>query len=479
MRRRAGRMPAPRGASGQMSVSRSDMGPELERLLADTRERARHGLVRRERVTNAGFSAAFVLVAGALALLAPAERALDPLLAALLVIAYAVVARVEFSSGAGSVVPTQVVFVPMLLLVPTPLVPLLVASAMVLTDAARALRAGSGPRRARATLADAWFSVAPALVLVLAGAQTPEWEYAPFFALALVAQLAGDASIAIARSWLSLGVRPVVMRQELALVYRVDALLAPVGLLAAFGAAEQPYAALLVLPLAALFGLFAREREARIDGAIELSQAYKGTALLLGDVIEADDQYTGDHTRDVVELTLQVADALRVDDETRRGAEFGALLHDVGKIRIPNAIINKPGPLDDDEWTVMKTHTIEGQRMLERVGGVLARIGVVVRASHERWDGGGYPDGLAGEEIPLAARIVSACDAYDAMTTDRSYRRALPVADAIAELERCSGSQFDPAVVAALVAVTVAPRAPANGGHLGSGSDRMAGSVAT
>jgi HD-GYP domain-containing protein (c-di-GMP phosphodiesterase class II) len=127
----------------------------------------------------------------------------------------------------------------------------------------------------------------------------------------------------------------------------------------------------------------------------------------------------------------------------------------------------------------MKTHTIEGQRMLERVGGVLARIGVVVRASHERWDGGGYPDGLAGEEIPLAARIVSACDAYDAMTTDRSYRRALPVADAIAELERCSGSQFDPAVVAALVAVTVAPRAPANGGHLGSGSDRMAGSVAT
>ena len=432
------------------------MVPELERLLADTRERDRHALARRERVTNAGFSAAFVVVAGALALLAPAERAFDPALAALLAVAYAVVARVEFSSGAGSVVPTQVVFVPMLLLVPTPLVPLLVASAMVLTDAGRALSAGTGPRRARATLADAWFSVAPALVLVLAGAQTPEWEHAPFFALALIAQLAGDALIAVARSWLSLGVRPVVMRHELALVYRVDALLAPVGLLAAFGAAAQPYAALLVLPLVALFGLFAREREARIDGAIELSQAYKGTALLLGDVIEADDQYTGDHTRDVVELTLHVADALNVDDETRRGAEFGALLHDVGKIRIPNAIINKPGPLDDAEWAVMKTHTIEGQRMLERVGGVLTRIGVVVRASHERWDGGGYPDGLAGEEIPLAARIVSACDAYNAMTTNRSYRRALPVADAIAELERCAGTQFDPAVVAALVAVAVA-----------------------
>jgi putative nucleotidyltransferase with HDIG domain len=439
-----------------------DMGPELERLLAETRERTQQGLARRERWTNAGFSAGFLIAALALALLAPAERTLDPLLAALLVLAYAVVARVEFSAGAGIVVPTQVVFVPMLLLLPTPFVPLLVACAMVLTDAVRALRSGSGPRRARGTLADSWFSVAPALVLVLAGAQAPAWEHAPFFVIALLVQLAGDALMAIARARLSLGVRPVVMRHELALVYRVDVLLAPIGLLAAFGAAGQPYAALLVLPLVALFALFAREREARIDGAIELSQAYKGTALLLGDVIEADDQYTGDHTRDVVELTLQVADALGVDHETRRGAEFGALLHDVGKIHIPNAIINKPGPLDDDEWVVMKTHTIEGQRMLERVGGVLARVGVVVRASHERWDGGGYPDGLAGEDIPVAARIVSACDAYNAMTTDRSYRRALPVADAVAELERCAGSQFDPAVVAALIeiAVAAAPREP-------------------
>jgi putative nucleotidyltransferase with HDIG domain len=250
------------------------------------------------------------------------------------------------------------------------------------------------------------------------------------------------------------------MRHELALVYRVDALLAPVGLLAAFGAASEPYAVVLVLPLVALFAMFAREREARIDHALELSQAYRGTALLLGDVIEADDQYTGDHTKDVVELTLRVADRLGVDDETRRGAEFGALLHDVGKIHIPNAIINKPGPLDDAEWAIMKTHTVEGQKMLERVGGALARVGTVVRASHERWDGGGYPDGLAGEEIPLAARIVSACDAYNAMTTDRSYRRALPVADAVAELERCAGTQFDPDVVAALIAVESATLRP-------------------
>jgi putative nucleotidyltransferase with HDIG domain len=431
-----------------MSTS-SDMGPELERLLADTRERAQHGLARRERATNNAFSAAFLICAVALALLAPAERAFDPLLAAVLVLAYAFVARVEFSSGAGTVVPTQVVFVPLLLLAPTPLAPLLVATALMLTDAS----AFAAPRRAFAALADAWFALAPALVLVLAGAQTPAWEHAPWYALALVVQLAGDAVITVTRARLALGVRPVVMRHELALIYRVDVLLAPIGLLAAFGAAEQPYAVLLVLPLVALFALFAREREARIDGAIELSSAYKGTALLLGDVIEADDQYTGEHTKDVVELTLQVADALGVDEATRRGAEFGALLHDVGKIRIPDSIINKPGPLDEDEWAVMKTHTVEGQRMLERVGGLLATVGDIVRSCHERWDGDGYPDGLAGDAIPVEARIVCACDAFNAMTTDRAYRKALTLEDAKAELVRCAGTHFDPAVVDALLAV--------------------------
>ena len=158
----------------------------------------------------------------------------------------------------------------------------------------------------------------------------------------------------------------------------------------------------------------------------------------------------------MVELTVAVADQLGVDHETRRAAEFGALLHDVGKVAIPNEIINKPGPLDDEEWAIMKTHTIEGQRMLETVGGLLAKVGVVVRASHERYDGGGYPDGLAGEQIPLAARIVSACDAFNAMTTDRSYRKAMSHEVAVAELRNNAGTQFDPDVVEALVAVAVA-----------------------
>ena len=104
-------------------------------------------------------------------------------------------------------------------------------------------------------------------------------------------------------------------------------------------------------------------------------------------------------------------------------------------------------------WATIKRHTIDGQRMLENVGGVLSRVGVIVRASHEAYDGTGYPDGLAGDAIPIQARICSACDAFSAMTTDRSYRRAMPLEDAVAELRRCSGTQFDPTVVATLVSV--------------------------
>jgi HD-GYP domain-containing protein (c-di-GMP phosphodiesterase class II) len=149
-----------------------------------------------------------------------------------------------------------------------------------------------------------------------------------------------------------------------------------------------------------------------------------------------------------------------LNEDVRQAAELGALLHDIGKIAIPDEIINKPGPLDADEWVVMQTHTIEGQRMLDQVGGLLGDVGVVVRASHERWDGGGYPDGLAGAAIPLAARIVSACDAYNAMTTDRSYRKALPLEVAARELRSNAGTQFDPAVVDALLGVVGAPAEP-------------------
>src|SRR5204863_9307353 len=196
--------------------------------------------------------------------------------------------------------------------------------------------------------------------------------------------------------------------------FLVDAALAPIGLAVAFAAEGEPLAVLLVLPLLGLLAEFARERRVRIDAALELSQAYRGTALLLGDVVEADDAYTGSHSRDVVELSLAVADKLGVSPRERRATELAALLHDVGKIRIPNEIINKPGALSPEEREVIETHTIEGERLLARVGGLLGDIGSIVRSCHERWDGAGYPDRLAGEHIPRPARIVMCCDAFNA-----------------------------------------------------------------
>ena len=154
---------------------------------------------------------------------------------------------------------------------------------------------------------------------------------------------------------------------------------------------------------------------------------------------------------------MRVGERLDLDAERRRNLEFGALLHDVGKIAVPKAIINKPGKLTDEEFEVIKRHTIEGQRMLDRVGGFMRDVGVIVRHHHERWDGGGYPDGLAGEAIPLEARIVACCDTLNAMTTDRPYRKAAPSRVATDELRRCAGTQFDPAVVAAVVEIIEQP----------------------
>ena len=136
------------------------------------------------------------------------------------------------------------------------------------------------------------------------------------------------------------------------------------------------------------------------------------------------------------------------------GDEIGELrlaaeLHDVGKLAIPDAVLRKPGPLTDEEWRFIHQHTLVGQRIL---GGepVLRRVGEIVRSTHERWDGEGYVDKLAGDAIPLASRVIAACDAFSAMTGGRPYRAALSTADAIAELRRCAGTQFDPGVVAVL-----------------------------
>jgi diguanylate cyclase (GGDEF)-like protein len=156
------------------------------------------------------------------------------------------------------------------------------------------------------------------------------------------------------------------------------------------------------------------------------------------------------HLQQVGQLAAIVASKLGLDpgqiDDIRRAAE----LHDIGKAAIPDAILNKPGPLNDYEWAFMRRHTYVGERILAAAPS-LAPVASLVRSSHERWDGAGYPDGLAGAAIPLGARIISVCDAYDAMISDRPYALAMAPAAAIAELHRCAGTQFDPQVVDAFV----------------------------
>jgi HD-GYP domain-containing protein (c-di-GMP phosphodiesterase class II) len=368
------------------------------------------------------------------------------------VVLYAVVSRVEFEIGAGLAIPTQVVLVPMLFALPIGLVPGAVLAAMLLRTAWDRPFPLRDPSRIAPRVACAAFAIGPVLIVALAGGLPLRWGAWPIYLAALAAQFIGDfANAALDASVNRVPLRALVRFVWLA--YAVDAALAPIGLVLAFATHSHAFLVVLVLPLVALLLSFSRERQQRIDNALELSDAYRGTAFLLGDVVEADDAYTGSHSRHVVDLVLGVADELKLDASDRRDAEFVALLHDVGKIRIPGSIINKPGPLDAAERALMETHTLEGEQMLDRVGGMLGHVGNLVRSCHEHWDGNGYPDQLAGEDIPRVARIVCACDAFSAMTTDRPYRAARTPEDALAELQRCSGTQFDPLVVAALLRV--------------------------
>jgi diguanylate cyclase (GGDEF)-like protein/putative nucleotidyltransferase with HDIG domain len=162
------------------------------------------------------------------------------------------------------------------------------------------------------------------------------------------------------------------------------------------------------------------------------------------------DRYTGEHSEEVLAMVEGVARGLGTDDDEVEHIRAAALLHDIGKVAIADDILNKPGPLDDDEWGRMRDHTVIGERIVRAIPG-LGGVARIVRHEHERWDGGGYPDGLAGEAIPLGSRIILACDAYHAMTSDRPYRAAMSHAEAVAELTGNAGTQFDPAVVEVLV----------------------------
>ena len=155
-----------------------------------------------------------------------------------------------------------------------------------------------------------------------------------------------------------------------------------------------------------------------------------------------------EHVEDVADLVGAVGRELGLDEAELLEVRRAAALHDIGKVAIPDAILHAPRKLTEDEWEYMRQHTIIGERII-RAAPELAGVAEIVRSSHERWDGAGYPDRLAGEDIPLGARIVAVCDTYDAIVTDRAYRRAQSPEAALAELQRCAGTQFDPEVVAA------------------------------
>ena len=178
--------------------------------------------------------------------------------------------------------------------------------------------------------------------------------------------------------------------------------------------------------------------------------------------LEARDRGTAAHSEDVVTLCESIGTRLGLSDEQLDRLLAAAQLHDVGKLAIPTEILNKPGPLDDDEWEIIRQHTVIGERMLRAVPEMGAVAGMV-RHSHERWDGGGYPDGLAGDEIPLASRIVLCADAFHAIRSDRPYRPGRSADAALHEVRAHSGTQFDPRVVDALVAVARDVRRAAGG----------------
>jgi HD-GYP domain-containing protein (c-di-GMP phosphodiesterase class II) len=195
--------------------------------------------------------------------------------------------------------------------------------------------------------------------------------------------------------------------------------------------------------------LLALDNRALVD---ELEESFLATMRSLANALETKDEYTGDHAQALVGMAEEVARRLELGDIALRDVGVAAALHDLGKIGIPASILDKPGPLTDDEWEVMRRHPELGARIMEPVP-ALAGARSIVLACHEHWDGSGYPRGLAGDDIPLGARIILACDAFHAMTSDRVYRRAMPVDAAITELSDCAGRHFEPRVVDVLVEI--------------------------
>jgi HD-GYP domain-containing protein (c-di-GMP phosphodiesterase class II) len=193
-----------------------------------------------------------------------------------------------------------------------------------------------------------------------------------------------------------------------------------------------------------------REQQARVT---EAKSGFNATLISLSKAIDLRDNDTEGHCRRVVEYSLMMGRFLKFDDDELIRLCHGALLHDIGKIGIPDAILHKPGPLTDEEWQVMRTHPQLGALLVADVR-QLERAREVILNHHERFDGRGYPRGLTNDQVPLAARVFTIADAFDAMISDRPYRKAMSLTEARAEVRRCSGTQFDPTCVEAFESIS-------------------------
>ena len=434
---------------------------EEQELLADTFRRDGSTMGERERWVELAVIGAFVAAVAAIwAMAPPGGFALLP--AALCLLVLAVSSMVRIDTPFGFTVPIQLGFVPLLFALPVALVPIAVAVVLALVRLPDVFRGKTRPERLLQTAGNAWFSIGPVAVFAIAGVSP-----ADAVPLLLVAALAAQFTVDFAVSVVQFAPQGASLSSQFgeAWVYVIDAALSGIALVVAKNVQSSPAAVLAMLPLLALLAFFARERHRRLNSLLELGNAYRGTALVLKDVIVASDGYTGAHSQSVVALTLRVGERLGLDAAQQRNLEFASLLHDVGKIAIPKEILNKPGKLNAEEWEVIRGHTVEGQKMLDQVGGFMRDVGLIVRSHHERWDGAGYPDKLAGDAIPLESRIIACCDAWSAMRTDRVYRKALPFETACAELTSNAGRQFDPRVVEVLMEV-IEPEGEAEGAEV-------------
>jgi hypothetical protein len=430
----------------------------LTHLVAAWRARLAVPMEDRESVVVGGLAVGYLAVAVAVSLALPSEREFQPLVVLALFAAYVGVSRIRFEVGAGYVSAEQLVFMPLLFFAPLPLVLMLVPVAFTLSDLPDILAGRAHRDRWMNALADSWFVLGSVSVLGYLAPGAPRLELAPVYLAGLAAQVGLGTTAALAREYL---VGRLALRDELrsaAAAYQLDVLLSPVGFAIAFAAAAGgPLALLSILPAAAATWALSRAHRARCDRLVAEHDAYWRRFLCDARRLERSGQEAvSEDWLCMPELALAVGGelGLTMSDRTELAQAAQAA---APRAAAPNAFAERR-PRAAERRLRLAADVIEGR--LYRSGADrlarelrfdrLRRQADVVRSSRERFDGAGHPDGLRGDAIPLAARILACCDAYSAMTAGRRDRAPMSGETALEELRRGAGSQFDPEIVHAL-----------------------------